>query len=265
MQFKRLRSSKTIESLSVAKLSQSAKEQLSEAVCAQFVETMKIRSDYEEVSDEINSKGHLILKTAHDFNEYCEIIAGSAKLNPQKTEICSYLYDICLEAERYVKKKNQSFIRKIPDEKIFVNIDKERFCYAVLNVILNSAENTPKGEKIRIFVSKTKKFVKIIIGDNGFGMDKESVLHCFEPFYSKTKTSQKGKMGLGLTLTRNFVTESGGRISISSEEGKGTAVSMLFPLIRAEETNLVAESPVPDILGGKFSPVSIVFSALTKD
>ena len=264
MQYKRLRSGKNIESLTAAKLSRVAKEQLHEAVYAQFIETFKISSEYKEAADGINSMGYVILRTGHDLNEYCEAVAGNAKISPVKTELCGFLSKICENSEKFIKRKGQNLICKIPEEKIFVKIDKERFCYSVLNLILNSAENTPEEGKIRISVSKTKRFVKITVRDNGFGMDEESLIHCFEPFYTKNRSVGKSKMGLGLTLARNFVTESGGRMNVSSEEGKGTAVSMLLPLMNSEEINLSVESPVPDILGGKFSPVPIVLSALSE-
>ena len=265
MQYKRLRSSKNIESLSVANLSRCAKEQICDAVYAQFVETFKITEEYKETSDRINSMGYIILRAGHDFNEYCEAVAGNAEFSPKKTDICGFLSTICKGSEKFLKIKDKNFVCKIPEENIFVNIDWERFCYAVLNLILNAAENTPFEGKIRISVSKTKKFVKITVRDNGFGMDEESILRCFEPFYTKNKVPGKRKMGLGLTLARNFVVESGGRISISSEEGKGTTVSMLLPLMKEEDIEISVGSPVPDILGERFSPVSIVLSALLED
>lgn len=265
MTYKRLRSGKKIESNLMAKLSFSAKKQLSEAVRNQFVETMKISAEFSEAAKGIDTMGYLILKTGHDLNEYCEAVSGSGNYSPKMTEICGYLSDICTKSEEFVKRKNLAFLRRIPEENIVVNIDGEKFCYAVLNLILNAAENTPEGGKIRLSVSKTKKFVKIVVGDNGFGMDEESVLRCFEPFYTKSRNSGSKKMGLGLTLARNFVFESGGRMNITSEKGKGAIVSMLLPLVKCEEKNLMVGSAVPEITDGKFSPVRIVLSGLLKD
>ena len=81
MQYKRLRSSKKIESLSAAKLSGLAKEQLREAVYTQFAEIAKIQAEFGEVSDGINNMGYLVLKTGHDFNEYFETLSGSANFS----------------------------------------------------------------------------------------------------------------------------------------------------------------------------------------
>lgn len=262
MSYKRLRSVKKIESDLAAKLSLSVKKQLSEAVMNQFVETMKIPAEFSEATDGINTMGYLILRVGHNLNDYFEAVSGSGKYINEKTEICGLLSDICIKSEEYIGRKNLGLICRMPKENIVVDIDREKFCYAILNLILNAAENTPSGGRIRVGISKTKNFVKIIVGDNGFGMDEESINHCFEPFYTKNNVPGEAKMGLGLTLARNFVFESGGRMNITSEKGKGTAVSMLIPLIKGENVSLSVGSAVPEILGGKFSPVEIVLSAL---
>ena len=146
-----------------------------------------------------------------------------------------------------------------------MNIDKERFSFAFLNLLLNSAENTPEKGKIRIIVSKTKKFVKITVADNGIGMDEETALHCAEPFYSKNFFREKPKMGLGLTLVHHFVSENGGRISLRSEKDKGTFVSMLLPLVEGGKESVFAGSSVPDLSGDNFSPVYIMLSGIGKE
>ncbi len=262
MPTKRLRSGKNINGAAMANLSFSAKEQLSEAVRKQFMETMNLPAEYEKESEKINSMGYYILRIGHDLNEYCEAVSGKCVFKNSQTEICRILSDLCEKAAGFIERKNIAFIRKIPRENIFVEIDKERFCYAMLDLLLNAVENTPEGGRIRVSVSKTKKFVKITVGDNGFGMDEELLGHCFEPFYTKNHYSGRKKMGLGLTLVRYFASENGGRLNVSSESGKGTAVSLLVPLMDSERVNLSLSASSPDILGGKYSPVYIVFSSM---
>ena len=262
MPVKRLRSGKNISGETMAKLSFSAKEQLSEAVKKQFMETMNLPAEFEKESGRINSMGYYILRIGHDMNEYCEAVSGKAVFKKQQTEICGLLSNLCEKAAEFIERKEVAFIRKIPQENIFVEIDRERFYYAVLNLLLNSAENTPEGGRIRVAVSKTKRFVKITVGDNGFGIDEEGLTHCFEPFYTKNNSAGRKKMGLGLTLAHYFAAESGGRMNISSEIGKGTAVSLLIPMMDSEKVNLSLSASSPDIPGEKYSPVYIVFSGL---
>ena len=265
MTFKRLRSGKTINSETAAKLSFSAKEQLSEAVRAQFSETALLPEELSSSAEKINASGYSVLRIGHNFNEYCEAVSKTAVFKSSRMEICKTVFDLCEKSKAFLERKELLLLCKIPSENIFVDIDSERFCYAILDLILNAAENTPEKGTIRMTVSKTKKFAKISVCDNGYGMDEETVLHCFEPFFSKSYSRKKTKMGLGLTLVHYFAAESGGRVSVSSKPGKGTSVSVLLPLSSAKGTDLSVSAPVQEIPGGKFSPVYIMLSGIEKE
>lgn len=262
MPSKRLRSGKSISTETVAKLSLSAKEQMTGAIHKQFIETMKLPAEFSDISEKINGECYSMLRISHNMNEYCEIISGCGIFNNVKSEIIGDLFELCERAKTHFKRKNISLIFRPKPEKVFVKIDRERFYYAVLNLLLNSAENTNEGGKVILSVSKTAKFVKITVNDNGKGMDEETLVHCFEPFFTDGTNFGRRKMGLGLTLAHHFSYESGGRMHISSEKGKGTTASMLIPLLSSEEEKLSAEAMVPDILGGKYSPVMIMLSGI---
>ena len=263
MAYKRLKSGKNINSEKAAELSLCAREEIFEAVRSQFIETMKLSAEQSEISDEINKNGYLVLRIGHDINEYYEAVSGKNSFENKTTEIGFLLKTIYEKAEPFIQRSGISLFCRLPAENIFVNIDEEKFCYAVLNILLNAAENTPEGGRIRIGIQKTKKYVKIIIGDNGCGMEEETILHCTEPFYSVSFGKRK-KMGLGLTLVHRFVCQSGGRMNVKSEKGKGTSVEMLLPIVTESGFELSASATVLDILGGKFSPVYIMLSGLDK-
>lgn len=70
--------------------------------------------------------------------------------------------------------------------------------------------------------------VRITVEDNGKGMNAATLRHIFEPFYTTKK--DKGT-GLGMFITYGMVRKLGGRIEVVSEEGKGTVVTVLLPLV----------------------------------
>ncbi len=75
--------------------------------------------------------------------------------------------------------------------------------------------------------------VEITIRDNGVGIEENRLDRVFEPFYT-TKQMGKGK-GLGLTICKQIVRDCGGRISVSSPEGKGALITISFPAVVEEE------------------------------
>ncbi len=70
--------------------------------------------------------------------------------------------------------------------------------------------------------------IEIVVRDNGVGMTSEQAERAFDPFYTNRPVGQG--MGLGLTVARDIVQAHGGRITIASEPGAGTAVTIFLPV-----------------------------------
>jgi signal transduction histidine kinase len=92
---------------------------------------------------------------------------------------------------------------------------------AFSNIFKNAVE--ADADKIRILIRKTGNIVRIIIIDNGKGIEKDTIGRVFEPFYSNKRQS-----GLGLYLARKIIEYHGGSIKI--ESGKETKVDILLPI-----------------------------------
>jgi signal transduction histidine kinase len=92
---------------------------------------------------------------------------------------------------------------------------------AFSNIMKNAVE--AGANKIRILMRKTGNIVRILIVDNGKGIEKDNISRVFEPFYSSKRQS-----GLGLYLARKIIEYHGG--SIKLESGNGTTVDILLPI-----------------------------------
>ena len=98
----------------------------------------------------------------------------------------------------------------------------------IYNVLKNSVEAMPQGGRIVIGTSSHGQSVRVVIQDNGLGMDEETRQRVFQPFFS-TKGFELGR-GLGMSGAYGIISEHGGSIVVEqSRPGNGTQVVITLP------------------------------------
>ncbi|UCD20391.1 MAG: GHKL domain-containing protein [candidate division WOR-3 bacterium] len=106
--------------------------------------------------------------------------------------------------------------------------NKSDFGRALLNIMLNAIEAVRDVEgrqrEITVRLQKGDGTAKIIIADNGVGMDEEERKRVFSPYFS----TKKSGTGLGLYIAQKIVKDHGGNIAIDSEKNKGTTFEISF-------------------------------------
>jgi len=104
---------------------------------------------------------------------------------------------------------------------------------AILNLALNARDAMPGCGTLTITAAPRRNSriiteVAISVSDTGRGMSSQTMARALEPFFT-TKTAGRGN-GLGLTMVRRFVEETGGSVTLESRLGHGTTVTLLLPL-----------------------------------
>lgn len=101
----------------------------------------------------------------------------------------------------------------------------------IYNLCDNSIKYTPDGGKVEVGISETEKEITLTVSDNGIGIAPEHQSRIFERFYrvDKSHSKKSGGTGLGLSIVKHSVQYHGGKISIQSEENKGTSVTVVLP------------------------------------
>lgn len=115
---------------------------------------------------------------------------------------------------------------------ITVRGDANRLKQVIINLIDNALKFTPAGGTIRV-VTKTEQDVAMLtVSDTGCGIEEEDLPHVTEKFY-KASTGQGGS-GLGLAICKEIIELHGGQLTIDSERGAGTIVTIRVPLMHEE-------------------------------
>jgi len=107
---------------------------------------------------------------------------------------------------------------------------------AGIAILMNASEAILENGIILIKTrNPDEKHIILDISDNGSGIAQDDIPHIFEPFFS-TKEKASG-IGLGLAIVHGIILNHNGKISVESEIGKGTTVSIQLPLTRSNDSN----------------------------
>jgi PAS domain S-box-containing protein len=130
---------------------------------------------------------------------------------------------------------------RLPDSLASIQADANQLELALLNLTMNARDAMPQGGSIVIAAREETvpdggpagplvpgRYVCLSVTDSGEGMDEATLKRAAEPFFT-TKGVGKGT-GLGLSMVHGLAEQSGGRLVLSSEQGKGTTAELWLPL-----------------------------------
>ena len=174
-----------------------------------------------------------IVNTINHLNSRVEQILGFARpvnLTLRSGDLNTIVTDI-LELLRPQLTANKVDVRLSPGQQpAYALVDESSIRGAVMNLMLNAIEAMPNGGVLSVTINQTDEAVRLEITDTGGGIAEEEVRKIFEPFFT---TKAKG-LGLGMPYAKKIIDQHGGTISLSSQLGKGTTISIALPLRHKE-------------------------------
>lgn len=188
--------------------------------------TGKERDDYIETAR----------RKAHDLKDYIDVLFDWFKLNSNEfamdikiIEAAEFTRNILIDWIPIFEDKQIDYCIDIPEQPFRVNLDPDAYMRILNNLIQNVIAHS-HADKIEISLSKQNNDMKILVSDNGVGIDKSDLKHIFERLYKCDKGRSEKGSGLGLAITHQLVEKMNGSISVESTQGKGTTFTLLFPL-----------------------------------
>ncbi len=165
-------------------------------------------------------------KLLDGIEELSRAEASSLSLERQLFELAPFLGNIIDRLAATSEEKRVS-LEVSCDEGLSVRADPDRLSQIVINLVSNAIKACGSGGRVVVAADRQGNNVRISVTDNGSGIKEEDLPFIFERFY---KVSGNG-LGLGLTIVKELVEAHGGKVSVSSEYGKGSHFIVLIPSI----------------------------------
>lgn len=183
----------------------------------------KTRNEFiEDISKQIDWISSLVISLL----KLAKFDAGSIVMRDEEINVKKLIQNII---------SNLAILIDIKDIKIEENISEQITLFAdynwqieaLTNIIKNCVEHSFDGGKIKIEAESNSVFTKIIITDEGEGIEKKDLNRIFERFYKSAKSSENS-IGIGLALAKTIIEKERGYIKVESEVGKGTKFEIKY-------------------------------------
>ncbi len=127
-----------------------------------------------------------------------------------------------------VKRRKLDFAVEVARSTGRVTGDARRLREVVEHLLRHAVAATPDGGRILLHTDGNATGARIVVSDDGPGMDAEAVAHAFDRFVESKPIGDRA-LGLGLPLAKQFVEAHGGTIELVSEPGAGTLITVQLP------------------------------------
>ena len=191
--------------------------------------------DEKELTDEekdlfrntINKNSNLLLKLINDILELSRIESGRMSFAFDDCSLNELLEEI-YQTHHLLMPSNIRFLKEFQETELIIHVDRFRFTQVITNFINNAVKFTTKGHILLGAVyKKEEKEVHVFVEDTGKGMSEEAQKKVFERFFKVDEFAQG--TGLGLSICQTIAERLEGRITLSSQEGKGSRFTLIIP------------------------------------
>lgn len=183
----------------------------------------KTRNEFiEDISKQIDWISSLVISLL----KLAKFDAGSIVMRDEEINVKKLIQNIISNLAILIDIKNIKIEENI-SEQITLFADYNWQLEALTNIIKNCVEHSFDGGKIKIEAESNSVFTKIIITDEGEGIEKKDLNRIFERFYKSAKSSENS-IGIGLALAKTIIEKERGYIKVESEVGKGTKFEIKY-------------------------------------
>ncbi|MEQ8356519.1 MAG: CHASE2 domain-containing protein [Kiloniellaceae bacterium] len=191
---------------------------------------------YLEYAKDIKESGQQLYHTVSDVLEFSRIDAGEVRMDEQEFDLVALCRQMSGHLQTRCEGSGHAFEAHLPPAEACYRGDERLVKIALNHVLSNAVKFTPSGGRVSFRLNLDDDgSARMVVEDAGIGIAENEIDHCFEAFGQANRGLQRTfeGSGLGLTLAKRFIELHQGTISLESEFGKGTKVTIILPATRS--------------------------------
>lgn len=166
-----------------------------------------------------------------DLLELARLDAGTADLNMAPLDLPMLLNSVVEKFSPLAARAGVTISLKT-EALSAISGDGDRLAQVFTNLLDNALKFTPAGGVVIVTTREEQAEVEVEVRDTGSGISVEALPYIFDRFYQEDASRALHGAGLGLAIVHEIVTAHGGKISVQSQIGQGTMVTVRLPLAK---------------------------------
>jgi signal transduction histidine kinase len=184
----------------------------------------------------MHSNGMRLLKLINDLLDLVRMESGRMEVKREPLEVLEFVKGLASAARQVADDKRLRLETFIDPQLGAVLADRDKLEKIILNLVFNALKFTPAGGSVEMRAEKQGEEFVLIVADTGMGISEQNLPYVFDRFWQADGSSKRKYqgVGIGLALVKELAEVQGGKVSVQSQEGKGTTFTVRLPYQKAE-------------------------------
>lgn len=159
--------------------------------------------------------------------EYVKLDSEGFQLKETRENLSELLRECAAELYMDFEEKDMEMLPEIPEEELWVSVDRVQFQRVIHNLLNNAIRHNPRGTSVWVMAEQEEEHMVVRVCDNGAAISKETARYIFDPFVMGDESrNSKGGSGLGLSIAQKVIAMHGG--SLKLEQGSTAEYTKAF-------------------------------------
>lgn len=186
-----------------------------------------LNDEQKELVESLHDDTERLLRTTGELLNITQVETGKSNFRLETVAVQELVTDAIQANQKAAFQKNITIKHENRDLLYDVLLDKEKGGWIISNLLSNAIRYSHDNDEIEVNVTVTQTHIEVTVSDHGIGISPENQEKVFEKYFRVPGTEKEGT-GLGLTISREFLSAMGGYIRVTSDIGKGSVFTAGF-------------------------------------